>query len=266
MPKIKINDVNIYYEIHGEGFPIVMIMGLSANIDWWDPLLINKMSDKYRTIIFDNRGAGRSDKPKTEYSIKLFADDTAGLMDALEIQKAYILGVSMGGMIAQEFAVDYPERVEKLILCATNCGLSKSVQPSPEVMSILTRSTEELTAEEVARDTIQLLYTQEFIDNNTEIIEQTIKQILKAPIPAHAYKRQIEAILKFDVCRKIKKINIPTLILHGKKDILVPPQNAEILANRIPGAKLMYLEDSGHGIFTPEFDKFTQIVLEFLES
>ncbi|TET86915.1 MAG: alpha/beta fold hydrolase, partial [Desulfobacteraceae bacterium] len=115
MPKIKVQDIDLYYEIHGEGYPMVLIRGLGSNADHWytqTPVF----SSRYRVVSFDNRGIGRSDKPNEPYTISMMADDTVGLMDALGILRAHILSLSMGGMIAQEIALKYPEKVESLVL------------------------------------------------------------------------------------------------------------------------------------------------------
>ena len=266
MPYVNVNDIKMYYEIHGEGFPLVMIMGLSANIDWWHPPIIEEISKYYKAIIFDNRGAGRTDKPKKEYSIKEFAEDTIGLMDALKIEKAHVLGVSMGGMIAQEIVLNHPDRVQKLVLGATNCGMSKMVFPSEEVTEVLTRSRENITPEEAAKDTIPLLYPESYIKNNPDIIKSTIETILKHPIPGFAFQLQVGAILKFDTCRRIKKLNTPTLIIHGTEDILVPTGNAHILEKRIPNTKKVLIDGAGHGLVRQEPEIFLQSVLEFLKS
>ena len=110
MPKVKVNDIQMFYEVHGEGFPLIMIQGLTANASWWDPRWIQTLSEKFKIIAFDNRGAGRTDISDREYSIKLFADDTASLMNALGIPRANVLAISMGGMIAQELVLNYPEK------------------------------------------------------------------------------------------------------------------------------------------------------------
>ena len=118
MPKQKVNRIEIYYEMHGQGDPLVLIMGLRRNAEWWYRQ-IPTLSKHFQVLVFDNRGAGRTDKPKMDYSIRLFADDTAGLMEALGIREANILGVSMGGYIAQELALNYPDRVKRLVLGCT---------------------------------------------------------------------------------------------------------------------------------------------------
>ena len=266
LPKILVRDIEIYYELRGEGFPLVMIMGLSGNIDWWDPPLLRELSKDYKLLIFDNRGAGRTDKPEDNYSIRMFADDTIGLMDALGIERAHILGISMGGMIAQELVLNYPEKVEKLVLCSTHCGGTESVPPSPQILSILMGDREELTPEQIVQGTLPLLFTEEYINNNPEIMKQILQNILKAPIPTDSFGRQIGAIMNFDVCGKINKITCPTLIMHGLKDILVPPENCKILASKILGAKLVTFENTAHALFSEETDIVTNTLLKFLKN
>jgi pimeloyl-ACP methyl ester carboxylesterase len=263
LPKVKCNDINVCYEVQGKGFPLVMIMGLSANMDWWDPKLVEETSKKYKTVVFDNRGAGRTDAPKIDYSIKMFADDTEKLMDSLKIQKAHVLGISMGGMIAQEFALTYPQRVEKLVLCSTNCGASKSVPPAPKILNLLMGGASG-TSEDIIKNTIPILFTEDFIKSNPDIMKVVTERLMKAPIAPDAFTRQVKAIMAWDTYARLPKIKAPTLVMHGKKDILVPPENAKILADRIPGAKLAYFEKSAHALFSQETDKVVDTLLKFL--
>ncbi len=262
MPKIKVNDINIYYEIHGEGFPFIMIMGAAGDVNWWTPDIIETISKKFKTIIFDNRDTGRTDKPELDYSIKTFAEDTVGLMDALNIEKAYILGVSMGGMIAQEIALNYPQRIEKLVLCCTQCGGSKGVQPSNKILQI---KFWEMKREEFFNLTVSFLFTENFIKSNLDYIESYKQRMRKIPIPAESQKRQIIAIQHFRTWLRLKNIKTPTLILHGREDILVPPENVEVLAKRIPGAKTKYFENAAHLVFTMEPELFSTTIIEFLK-
>jgi len=263
MPKVKVNDIQMFYEVHGEGFPLIMIMGLTGNTNWWDPRWIETLSEKFKIIAFDNRGAGRTDISDREYSIKLFADDTAGLMDALGISRANVLGLSMGGMIAQELVLNYPEKVKKLVLCATHCGGAKSVQASEEVLGILTADKRGMSAEEVARMTIPLLFTEDFIKNTPGVEELVIEQITKNPISNEAFMRQMSAIMNFDAYDRLSQIKTPTLILHGRQDILVPPENGSILEKAIPGSRLVSFENSAHGLME-ETEEVLDTILEFL--
>lgn len=264
MPKIKVNDINMYYEIHGDGFPLVMITGLSVCHKVWDAPLINALSQEFKTILFDNRGAGQTDVPEGEYTIKMMADDTAGLMDVLNIEQANILGSSMGGIIAQELALNYPKKVKNLILWASSCGGRKTIPPSLEAYKFLFGAIEGLTPERIAKSTIPLAFTNEFIKNNTEYIADKIRRILQCRIPYSSYVRQVRALMSANTCRRLKKLNIPTLILQGLQDITVPPKNGEILAELIPKAKLMLFEKSAHAIFPHEPELFLKTVFEFL--
>ena len=265
MPKIKVNDIEIYYEIHGEGFPIVMIHGFSANLDWWPQSVINELSKTFKVILFDNRGAGRTDKPDMDYSIRVFADDTAGLMDALNIKKAFIIGLSMGGYIAQVLTLNYPEKVEKLILCGTSCGGSKATPPSAETMKIVMRDRDVITQEEAIREWIPILFSKNFIINNPQYIENFVKHALIAPIPPYNYQLQTSAVFQFNTGRKLKEIKTSTLVLHGKKDIMLPPENSETISKLILDAKLHIFDEIGHLIFSEKPEEVLAIVMDFLK-
>jgi pimeloyl-ACP methyl ester carboxylesterase len=225
-----------------------MIMGLGGNVDWWDSRMIQEISQKFKTFVFDNRGAGRTDVSDRKYTIKLFADDTAGLMDTLGISRAHVLGFSMGGMIAQELVLNYPEKVEKLVLCSTNCGGTQSVPTSKNVMRMLMADRSAASLEEIARMTIRLLLTEDFIKKSPDFVELTTQQVLKAPISNESYMGQLNAVMEFDTYDRLPQISVPTLILHGKHDVVLPSKNGSILAKAIPNARLVYLEKSAHAL------------------
>ncbi|WXG39580.1 MAG: alpha/beta hydrolase [Candidatus Freyarchaeum deiterrae] len=264
MPKIRIGDIKMYYEIHGKGYPLVMIMGLTANKDWWAQEVIEQFSKHFKTLIFDNRGAGRTDAPKSDYSIKMFADDTIGLMDSLEIDEAHILGVSMGGMIAQELVLNYPDRVKKLVLCSTTPGGTNSIPTPQETIAVLMERGDR-TDEQMARRLVNILFPKDYVTNNPEVIEREVNHLLIAPITEDAYMRQLKACMEFDTYDRLPKINRPTLVMAGKEDVLLPYQNDEIIAKRIPKAKLILYDDVGHGMTTQVAEDFAQKVIEFLE-
>jgi pimeloyl-ACP methyl ester carboxylesterase len=264
MPKVRVNDIQIYYEVHGEGFPLVMIAGLSENLDFWDPRLVEELSRKFKLVMFDNRGAGRTDVSDRKYTIKLFADDTAGLMNALGISKAHVLGISMGGMIAQELVLNYPEKVAKLVLCSTCSGGSKDVQSSKEVSKMLTADTSKMSQEELWRMLLHLVLTDDFIEKNPNFVKQYVQRDLKHPISEEAYMRQLDAIrTSFNTYERLQQIKAPTLILHGKKDVLIPSENGAILAETIPNAKLVYFEKSAH-ILAEEMNEVINSLTDFL--
>jgi pimeloyl-ACP methyl ester carboxylesterase len=263
MSKVRVNDIQMYYEESGEGFPLVMIMGLGANLDWWDPVMIQSLSRNFKTIMIDNRGAGRTEVSDKEYTIRLFADDTAGLMDALGISRAHVLGISMGGMIAQELALNFPQKVEKLVLCSTFCGGEKAVQPSEETLSTLMRGGTTSSAEEAARLTLSICLTKEFMDKNPDYAEAMTQRILKNPISPEAFQRQLGAVMSFSTFDRLPRIEALTLVMNGRQDILVPPENGLILAKRIPNAKLVLLGKSAHAL-AEDTEEATEAVTKFL--
>ncbi|NVM31436.1 MAG: alpha/beta fold hydrolase, partial [Candidatus Helarchaeota archaeon] len=234
------------------------------NSDWYPPEFIDDFSKKFKTIIFDNRGGGRTDKPEIEYSIKLLADDTVGLMDALQIQKAHLYGGSMGGMIAQELVLNYPERVEKLVIASSTCGFGRYVLPYTKVLELQ----DELQQITDGRERIKLLtplcFTEEFKQKRPEVIEQLIQRAMKQPMGKDTFMNLSRAILKWDACRRLKTITNPTMVIHGAKDVMIPVNNAEIIAKKIPGVKKVILENSGHSLLE-EYEKMVHAVIEFLE-
>jgi pimeloyl-ACP methyl ester carboxylesterase len=255
----------MYYEVKGEGFPLVLIMGLGANLDWWDPRMIQEFTTNFKTIMIDNRGAGRTDVSDKKYTIGLFADDTAGLMDALRISRAHVLGISLGGMIAQELAINYPEKVEKLVLCSTAAGGEGVVMPSQETLEANMRAGS-ASPEESARMFLSICVTKEFMDKNPDYVESMTKRILKAPISPGAFQRQSDATTTFVINNKLSRVSgikAPTLILCGKRDILIPPENSTILAKTIPNAKLLVLERSGHGL-AEDAEEAINAMMQFL--
>ncbi|MFX1445729.1 MAG: alpha/beta fold hydrolase [Promethearchaeota archaeon] len=264
MPKIKVSDINIYYEIHGDGYPLVMIMGFTGTANFWSPFLIDGVSKFFKLIIFDNRGAGRTDKPDYDYTIPMMANDTVGLMSALNVERAHILGLSMGGMIAQELVLNHPEKVDRLILAGTHCGGSRSIFPPVEITDFLAGKTTKSPEEWIEKE-MPLLYSEEFIKNNPEYIEKKKKGYLETPLPDKSRERNILAAGRFNAGRRLKKISASTLVLHGKQDLLIPYKNAETLATNIPGARLELFDNLGHDIFSPEPERVNKIIIDFLK-
>ncbi len=265
MPKIKVNDINIYYEIHGEGFPIVMIQGLSANTDWWTEDVLESLGEDFKLIIFDNRGAGITENTDRDFSIKMLADDTLALMGVLKINRFHVFGVSMGGMIAQELVINFPEKIEKLILGCTHCGGSKQILPSERVIYILNRDHQNITPKNLIEGTIPLLFTEDFIKKDPEFIEFYRQKLLKAPMSPESFHRQINAISNFDNCLQLENIKCPTLVIHGRKDVLVPYENAEILYKRIKNSKLILLDEAAHSFFQPKPEIVIKEIKDFLK-
>lgn len=262
MPRIRVNDIQLYYEVHGQGEPVVLIMGLGGNTHGWD-MQIPTFSREFQVVAFDNRSCGRSDKPATRYTIRLFADDTAGLMDALGIASAHVYGQSMGGFIAQELALSYPQRVRTLVLGSTSCGGRQAVAALPEHLALMA-ALPALSPEEAAGKSLPLLYSAEFIARKRqELIARALAEAELRP-PLDAFGRQVQAALRHNTYDRLPQIRCPTLIISGSDDRIMPAENSRILAERIPNAELVMLPKAGHGYPVECAEESNAIVLDFL--
>jgi pimeloyl-ACP methyl ester carboxylesterase len=262
MPRLKANGIDLYYETQGRGEPLLLIAGLGATCKLWDsqvPLLAHE----FRVITFDNRGAGRSDKPQAPYSIALFADDTAGLMDALSIDSAFVYGESMGGLIAQEFAVRYPRRARALVLGCTTFGGPNSVLPSPDAASTLS-SIGSMGTGAGLEQVMRVFLSPQFQERNRDEALRRIRSYLDLRPPADAYGRQLAACLAFDLYDRLAQIQAPTLVINGEDDALIPSENSRIMAERIPGAELILFPKTGHLYFDELPEKSAETVIDFL--
>lgn len=266
MSKVKVNDIEMYYEILGKGTPLVMIQGWGYSSEMWSPEFIGKLSKFYRLILFDNRGTGRSSKPDIPYTIKMMADDGAGLMDAIKVPKAHVLGASMGAMIAQEFALNHPGKVMGLILCMATCGGPRSVPVPAEVaknMFTTANPPPNMSDEEVLELWWSLVYSPDYIKKHRrEMIKAALS--VRFPTPMIGKKRQAEAVLTFDTYDRLPDIKAPTLIMAGEKDAIVPVENSKILAERIPNAKLRLFKDAFHGFLREKMDEAISTIKDFL--
>ena len=262
MPTVRVDDINLYYDTHGEGIPLVLIMGLRRNLEWWY-CQIPSLSKYFKVIIFDNRGAGRSDKPDMEYSIRLFADDTAGLMKALGIHNAHILGISMGGYVAQELALKYPDKVRSLILGCTSCGGNRAVLMSEERMKKFTAN-EGLSPEEILRKDMDIYFSDGFIKAHPEKVQEFVNVSQMYYQPKEAFFRQLAACIKHDTADRLSGIKVPVLIMAGDDDPLVPSRNSLILKELLPGSKLSFFPNRRHGFFIEEAERFNREVVEFI--
>lgn len=266
MPITNANGIDLYYEVHGEGEPLLLIMGLSLNSKSWFRT-IPALSEQYKVIVFDNRGVGRSGKPNTPYSIELMAEDARAVLDAAEIESAHVYGISMGGMIAQRLTLKYPERVKSLILGCTTSGGEKHVQPSLEVsMHMASRGSSTATPEEVAWATAPIIYSQEFLENHRNLVAEDIEKRIEMPILPYAYILQLQACLAHDTYDEIHQIKVPTLVIHGDADRLVPYENGTTLAEKIPNAEFLTVKGAGHIYPTEACDLVNSKVLDFLNN
>ena len=242
----------------------MLIGGTNHHIHKYPPQFIELISKHFKIILFENRGSGRTDQPDIRYTHRMMANDTAGLMEALKIENAHVLGSSLGGMIAQELALKYPEKINKLVLCCTSCGVRNSIPPAPKVLRIYTQSTEGMTEEEIVRRNLPTFFPRGYIENNPEFIEDYVQCSLLIPQNPIGLKRQMAMISSGNTFKRLKDISVPTLIVHGKKDLILPPKNAEILEEQIPGAKVLYLENSAHLLFSVETELLVRELINFL--
>ncbi|MBV7504027.1 alpha/beta hydrolase [Bacillus sp. sid0103] len=266
MPHTTGNGINLYYEVHGEGEPLLLIMGLSLNSKSWFRT-IPALSEHFKVIIFDNRGTGLSDKPNTPYSIEQMAEDAKCVLDSAGVDSAHVYGISMGGMIAQRLALMYPSRVRSLILGCTTSGGANHVQPSAEVsMLMLSRGSSIATPEEMAWATTPILYSQAFIENQRELVAEDIQRRIEIPVLPYAYILQLQACLAHDTSNEIDQIQVPALVIHGDADKLVPYQNGINLAEKIPNAEFLTIQGAGHIYVTEANELVNEKVLDFLKN
>jgi pimeloyl-ACP methyl ester carboxylesterase len=259
----RVNGVNIAFRLQGEGPPLVLVMGYRLSSAAWPVSLIEALARQFSIITLDNRGTGQSDKPVDGYAIANMARDLAGLLDELEISRTHVLGYSMGGAIAQEFARQFPERVSGLVLCATMCGGPRAIYAPPPVVRVM-REHDGLKPEEIARQIWKVTYSPGYLEVNRELAEDQMRREISAPTPLHAADLQFQAFAEFDCSRAIPDIHAPTLVLTGELDQLVSPQNSRQLASLIPGASLAVIPGCGHRLLWEATDECVAIVTEFL--
>jgi len=274
MSTVRVGDIEMYYEQHGSGEPLLLVMGLAADSTAW-MFQVPDFAARYRTIVFDNRGVGRSSKPSGPYSIHQMADDAAGLLDALDIARAHVVGVSMGGMIAQELALRHPKRVRGLVLGCT--------YPEPDADAERQRqfSVQQLGghitaagATEIDLSTIDPLaffqtliprvFNQSFIDTELPKLLQIFGGALQWGFSMEAILGQVEAVMGHKATDRLHQIGSPTLVITGDADLLVSPANSDVLARNIPGAKLVKIPGGSHGFNFETPDIFNRAVLDFL--
>jgi pimeloyl-ACP methyl ester carboxylesterase len=260
MPFAENDGTRIYWEEQGSGPPLILIMGLGYTSEMWYRVL-PAFAREYRTIIFDNRGVGQSQVPATAYSINDMAADTAAVMDAAGIDSAHVFGISMGGIIAQEFAIRYPERTRSLILGCTHHGGREAVVADREVFEVL-MARGNMTAEEGSRAMVPYIY-----DASTprERIEEDLEIRRRTYPTSQGYFGQIQAILAFDARSRLAEIRARTLVIHGENDRLVPPENGRLLHQLIPNSKLIMLPEASHVFMTDRPEESINAVLSFLK-
>jgi pimeloyl-ACP methyl ester carboxylesterase len=260
--RVQVGDINMAYKSIGDGYPLILITGSDSTMDLWPPQLLSNLSSLYRVIIFDNRGMGYTSAPPGDFSIEQFANDTVGLMDALGIKEAHVLGWSMGAYIAQEMELRHPEKVNKMILYAGSCGGSEAALPSPEVLDDMTNTTG--TPEERGMRLIRLMFPPKWLEDHPDIPQWfPIPMESSSPENIDRQNRAVEGWT--GTCDRLSFINSSTMVITGTEDLIVPPENALILVSKIPGAWLVRFAGAGHGLMYQYPDKLGKIVADFLE-
>ena len=274
MSMANVDSIQLYYEEHGSGDPLLLIMGLAADSTAW-LFQVPDFAGHYRTIAFDNRGVGRSAKPPGPYTIHGMADDAAGLLDVLRIERAHVVGVSMGGMIAQELALRHPDRVRGLVLGCTfpepDADAERQRQFSVAQFGGHVTATGETEIDVTAVDPLAFfqhllprVFNQSFIDRELPKLLNVFAGALQYGFSMEAILGQVEAVMGHKATDRLHRIAAPTLVITGDADLLVSPANSDILARNIPGAKLVKVPGGSHGFNFETPELFNREVLDFL--
>ena len=266
---VQIGDITVAYRIYGgeKSYPLVMIMGFSGTQDTWDPTVLRELAREYKVITFDNRGIGDSTTGYSAFTIPQFADDTAGLMQALSIKQANVLGWSMGTYVAQELVLRHPSAVNKLVLYAADCGGTQAIKPQPSVVQTLVDVSGTLAQR--AERIIPLLFPAPWLakKSNRAYLKKTLGASPEARVPSDNAMKQGFAIASWGGSYdRLPAITSPTLLVTGTEDIIIPPGNSGIIASRISGAWTSYLRGGGHGVMFQYPREFARILLGFMAS
>jgi len=276
MPIAHVNEVDLYFEEEGSGEPLLLIMGLAADSLAW-VFQRPAFAQRYRAIVFDNRGVGRSSKPPGPYTTAQMARDTKGLLDVLGISRAHVLGVSMGGMIAQELALQFPEAVRSLVLACTYAApdagvlatrdalvtqLGGRVAPDGTIEVDLSR----LDPLQFFQTLMPLVFNPDFLARELPRLMELFASSLQYGFSPQGILGQVAAVLTHNTEDRLAQIRVPTLVLTGDADRLVPPAYSERLAALIPGAKLVKIPGGSHAFNLEQPEAFNRAVLEFLAS
>jgi pimeloyl-ACP methyl ester carboxylesterase len=267
MPLIKAGSINLNYDVFGNGEPLLLIMGFGMPGIAWLPSL--PMLPGFKCIYFDNRGTGLSDKPEGTYTVEQMADDASSLLKALDIPKAKVFGVSMGGMIAQELTLRHPEQVAKLVLAATMAGGPEAKMAAPEIGMKLVEGTKLMASNpDQGFDVIMpLLFPDDFAKAHPEIKQMMLAGMRMMPAtPTESVDRTIAGVMTFNASDRLGQIKCPVLIVHGDQDLLIPPQNAQLLKSRIPQAELFMIPNAGHAFQAVDPIGIHQRIVQFLKS
>ena len=260
---VQANGQELYYQVHGDGPPLVLVMGIGYDSSLWTLAQVPALSTKFRMVLVDNRDAGRSSKASQSYEIADMADDLAGLLDALGIPRTHLLGLSMGGMIAQEFALRHADRLDRLVLAGTGAAPARSAVDPIQVWNWVKAN--DATGEVFGGQQFVSLFSTAFLRNH-EAVRDTAELLASNPYPMSpdAYGRQADAYRQFDALDRLAAITAPTLVVVGEQDLLTPPWIAREVAEAIPGARFETVPGAGHMTPFEKPEEFNAIVDAFL--
>jgi 3-oxoadipate enol-lactonase len=261
MPRIEANGQDLYYEVHGDGEPLLCVMGLAADTLAWLPQ-VPAFAARHRTVIFDNRDVGQSSMAEGSYEISDMAQDTLALADGLDLDSFHLLGVSMGGAIAQEVALAAPERVRTLTLAVTFARGGPWARKLSEVWGA---QVQRMSREERVDELMLLTMSEQWFED-AGAVEWLRGMMLQNPHPqpADAFARQLDAASRHDARDRLESLTMPVHVISAEHDVLVYAWKAEEVAELIPGSKLTVLEHAPHGITLERAEEFNAAVLDFI--
>lgn len=258
---VHVNDVDISYKEMGKGYPLILIMGFSGTMEMWSPVMLEELADNNRVIMFDNRGIGGTTASDKKFTIELFAADTSGFMDALNIKSANILGWSMGTYVAQELALSYPDKVNRLVLFAADCGGKEAMPPSQEIIAMLADTSG--TPDDRGDRLMGLLLPERWLEKNPD--PKKYMQKITETASAGSIEGQFVAMMEWNgTYSRLSDLTQKTLLLTGTEDVLTPPQNSLMMAEKIPGAWLVQYANGGHGVMFQNPKEIAQVTNVFL--
>jgi 3-oxoadipate enol-lactonase len=262
MQYARVNGIELAYDLMGAGMPLVLIHGAQGDQSMFADLA-PALSAQFRVLTFDQRGSGLSEKPSGDYTIALLADDTAALMEHAAFTTAHIIGVSMGGMIAQELTLRHPRRVRSLVLGCTTPGGTNAIRVGGDAFAAA-YSTHPISAEERGQALARAAFSAGYVERHPEIIPAMIEARRRRPIDPIALESRLKAAFKHDTHARLPQIRCPTMVITGKDDALISWENSRILAEQIPGAKLVVLEPAGHCFWMEQPEQSSEAILRFL--
>lgn len=262
MPEVSANGARLHYEIHGTGDPVLLVAGLGGAGSYWNPQ-VPEFSRHYRVVLHDHRGTGRSERSMIAYSVEQMTTDLLGLMDALRIERAHLVGHSTGGAIGQIMAIEHPERLRSLVVANSWTKADAFFRRCFAVRKELLLKSGSAAYQHAAP---LFLYPGWWITAHAERLEQEERASLSTFPPVEIAASRIDAILAFDLTTRLKEIRTPTLVICAKDDNLTPAYFSEELAQAIPGAHLALLERGGHACSQTMVEEFNKIVLSFLRA